>query len=184
MLFSMLQKYSLITRILFLLILAAQIMPNIAMGSTMQTLLPENVAEMTKWKSRAEAWALKTKQNYSTDSTQYKQALAYYIDARAAVDALIAFLKTDLILSGDIEKSESYNRLLDEAARKSYTFIQYSEKLYIVPRSKYTTFSTILKDFVEVATTIIKEVRNGREAKKEKIRAALDDLRWKSFDDI
>ena len=182
MLITWLQKYFSIS--LLLLVLIFLFISNFTMGSEMKTWLPEDIGHMTKWKSRAEAWALKIKKDYPINSEQYNQAFAYYIEAKAAVDAWIVSLKTDLILSGNINKSESYNRLLDEAARKSHNFIQYSEKLYTVPRGKLSTFATILKDFTEIVTTIWEQFKKANEAKREEIRAVLEDLRWKSFDEI
>lgn len=182
MLVTWLQKYFSIS--LLLLVLFFVFISNFAMGSEMKTWLPEDIAHMTKWKSRAEAWALKIKKDYPKNSRQYDQAFAHYSEAKAAVDAWIVSLKTDLILSGNINKSESYNRLLNEAARKSHNFIQYSEKLCTVQRGNLSTFTTILRDLAEIGTTIWEQFQKASEAKREKIRAVLEDLRWKSFDEI
>ncbi len=170
-------------RFLFLTSLI-MIAPSFALSEKLQSWLPGDVAEMTMWKSRAEAWAMKIKKDHPENSSQYKQAFIYYTEAKAAVDAWISMLKTELAVSGDLNKSEPYNHVLNEAAKKSYAFIKYSEDLYVVPRGKLSSLKVILQEFTNIAKIIWEEYKKVKEEKRERIKTAIEDLRWKSFDEI
>ncbi len=180
MLLGILRKYFLLN--LLLLALFILLLPNYVTSNEMKKWLPNDVAQMTKWKSQAETYASKIKNKYSKTSPQYKKAFTLYIDAKSAIDAWIASLKTELILGGDINKSESYNSLLNDAALKSHAFIQYSEGLYT--RGKGIASLIILGDLEETGMRIWREYKKVSEDKKDKLKAALDELRWKSFDEI
>jgi len=143
---------------------------------------PKDVADLTLWKSRAEAWAAKIKEDYATGSVEYKQAEVRYVEAKAAVDAWIAFLKTEVALGRKISpSSELYKSTLNNAATSAYLFIEYAEGLYIEPRGKLSSFSEISEALTNAGIAIWREFRNVKEEGIARINKILDELKWQSF---
>lgn len=143
---------------------------------------PKDVADLTLWKSRAEAWAAKIKEDYATGSVEYKQAEVRYVEAKAAVDAWIAFLKTEVALSREISpSSELYKNTLNNAATNAYLFIEYAEGLYIEPRGKLSSFSEISEALTNAGIAIWREFRKVKEEGIARINKILDELKWQSF---
>lgn len=101
---------------------------------------------------------------------------------QAAFDGWIVQIQVGLRAGNDIEKSDQYQESLDEAAEKTQIFINYVEML-TTSRSK-SIVSLVLPALIEGVTNIVEGYRETEKERREEIIKDLDQLKWKSFDEI
>lgn len=141
----------------------------------------EAIGVIAKERTRAEHWGSTLKRNYAKDTKEYKKGEALYVEAQAAFDGWIEQIKFDLRAGNDIEKSDQYKKSLKEAAEKSQIFINYVE---VLTTKGGELIPLVLNALINAGREIYDEYRREKERRREEIIKNLDQLKWKSFDEI
>lgn len=167
-------------------------------------LFQEGVRVISGEKNDAEVQAKKLKTFYQRSSPESKKGEIYYSEARAKFDSWITEFQSILQFKSTAKESDPVINALKEslkkAAIKSYKFKEYVKnltaelekyKVHIVPRlaskpstkspeSDLTIFSALLAAVFKIRDAYIA----AKEEKRNAMIKQLEDLRWKSFEEI
>jgi hypothetical protein len=146
-------------------------------STSLNPVLAEQFAQLTEWRSKAESWAYKLRLDTSKHGTEeFHKAEDLYIDAKGAVDAWIDSFRLNLTAVTEEDNKAAFER----GAAKSREFIRYVKSMYV----KGLAGTEAGELLVAIGVGIYREYKAAGEERKAAIKAELERVRWKSFNEI
>ncbi len=136
---------------------------------------------MEKERIKAEENVKILKATWPVDSPEYKQGREYYIQAEAEFNGYIEELKAKLTVGqvSDIRPK------ITEAVKKSDTFIQFVQSPGIAqPAIDPEAYTLVVDILINAGKAIWEKYQGVEKDKREAILKQLDNMKWKSFDEI
>ena len=163
-----------VTMLLFVLLISS-IWSNLSFGQISD--LSNQIGQLTYWKSKAEQWAELIKHDPTKKNTdEYYKAWDLYIEAKSATDAWINEFSSALTISSEAENKKN----IVDMENKSKEFVNYVRPMYV----KGFSGKEIGEFAISIGMTIFKEYISANEHRKKEIKVELENVRWKSFNDI
>ena len=160
---------------LLLVLLISSIWSSLGFGQISD--LSNQIGQLTYWKSKAEQWAKQIKHDPTKkDTDEYYKALDLYIEAKSATDAWINGFSSALAISSETENKKT----IVDMENKSKEFVNYVRPMYV----RGFSGKEIGEFVISIGMTIFKEYISANEHRKKEIKDELENVRWKSFNDI
>lgn len=154
--------------------------------------LSSAVAFLTHEKSAAEQYAVILATVGKDDAARYVRGIQLYADAKAEFDALVAELRFDLVSGSNLATSPKVSDAMQRAAEKRVAFTSFVSDQIV---AKQPGTKPGLPDVIEVVPNLVKAITDSgiaiwkayHDAGKERrdaILSELDQLRWRSFEEV
>lgn len=140
-------------------------------------------------RSKAEEWAKVLKSDWEKNTVEYEKGETLYIDAKASFDGWLDQLKLDIVADRTPEAGQ-YEASLKKAVEKSQTFTQYVQTLKYssekpMPQIRIGIgIDTIVEAIVGAGVKIWEAYRDADAERKQQIINVLNELKWKSFEEL